>query len=151
EVWDLSQSDSPSPDASDLRPFRIVIWRLSDSLLGTDSLTTSQQAALQSYVSAGGSLFIASMELLSRLGPNSSFRSNVLQVVDFAEDVGVPDVYGEDNDPVSNGMAFSLDYSAYDNDVLQENGQSPDVSDTMTISTNAAGIFFESSSNHIAG
>lgn len=94
---------------------------------------------------------MSSMELLSRLGANSSFRTNVLQVQEFAEDVGVSGVYGTDNDPISHDMGFSLDYSAYNNDILELLGQSPDVSDTLTISTNAAPIFLDAGSDHIAG
>jgi hypothetical protein len=151
EVWDLSQPDSPSPTKDDLRPYRVVIWRVTDSLLSAATLTPAQQAAVSAYVDGGGSLFLASMEVLTRLGANSPFRTNVLHVQAFDEDVGVPEVYGMDNDPISNGMDLVLDYSAYDNDIIDQLGQSPDAADTLTISTNAAPIFFESSSNRIAG
>ena len=151
EVWDLTDPTLPSPGADDLKPFRVVIWRISDSLLGTSTLSPPQQSAIATYVGSGGSLFMSSMELLTRLGPSSSFRTNVLQVVAFEEDVGVPEVYGADNDPVSSGMVLPLDYSAYDNEFLQLIGQSPDVADTLTITTNAAPIFFDFSSDRIAG
>jgi hypothetical protein len=80
---------------------------------------------LESYVNGGGSLFISSMELLSDLG-NVPFRTNVLQVRAFAEDVGVDGVLGQENDPITSGMDLALDYSAYDSDLLDLIGQSPD-------------------------
>ena len=131
EIWDLTAADAVSPTADDLRPFRVVIWRLSDSLLGSSTLTPGQQTALETYFNGGGAIFISSMELLSRLGATSSFRTNVLQVREFDEDVGVDAIYGEANDPISNGMGSRLDYSAYSNDILDLIGQSPNVADTI--------------------
>ncbi|MHC1768284.1 MAG: choice-of-anchor J domain-containing protein [Verrucomicrobiia bacterium] len=151
EIWDLTDKELPSPSAEDLKPFRVVIWRISDSLLGTSTLSPPQQIALETYVKGGGSLFMASMELLSRLGASSPFRTNVLQVLAFQEDVGVRDVIGKENDPIARGMYFPLDYSAYDNEILQLVGKSPEVSDTLTISTNAAPIFFDGASEAVAG
>jgi hypothetical protein len=90
------------------------------------------------------------MELLSHLGA-SAFTTNVLHVEAFAENVGVAEARGEDNDPISNGMDLVLDYNAYDNDIIRSQGQSPDVADTITISTNAAPIFRDASSDRVAG
>lgn len=151
DVWDLSRPDSPSPTRDDLRPFPVVIWRLSDSLLGPTTLTPPQQAALESYVNGGGALFVASMELLTSLGENSAFRTNVLHVQAFSKDVGVSQVQGQDSDPISNGMHFTLDYSAYDNAILASLGLSPDVADTLTLDSHAAPLFLDPSLNTVAG
>ena len=123
EVWEVSNRGSPG--TNDLRPFRVVIWRLNDNPLATDTLDPSQQAALQNYVKSGGSIFISSMELLSRL-ENVPFRTNVLQVQAFNEDAGVEEADGSGNDFISSGMALRLDYSVYDSDILQLLGQSPE-------------------------
>ena len=54
EVWDLTQPSSPSPGTNELRPFRVVIWRLNDSLFrGGPTLSATQQKALESYVNGG--------------------------------------------------------------------------------------------------
>lgn len=151
DIWNLTDLTSPSPTSDDLRPYRVVIWRLSDSLLGNSTLTSSQQNVLQAYFESGGSLFLSSMELLTRLGPSSSFRTNVLQVQSFEPDVGIPQVRGRVNDRVSGGMEFLLNYSGYDNKVVQSLGQSPDVSDALTVTTNAAPIFFDLSTERVAG
>lgn len=150
-VWDLSDPDAPSPSSEDLRPFRVVIWRLSDNLLLNATLSAAQQSVLQAYLHGGGSLFIASMELLSRLEPGSSFPTQVLQVRAFQENAGVPQVHGQPDDPVSSGMRLTLDYSAYNHAILEEQGLSPDASDTLTLTTNAVPIFFDTLSNRIVG
>ena len=148
EVWAASQRGMPG--TNDLRPFRVVIWRLNDNPLATDSIDPAQQSTLQSYVNSGGSLFISSMELLSRLG-DVPFRTNVLRVQAFAEDVTVEEADGAENDAFTRDMILPLDYTVFDSDILQLIGQSPDVSDTLTISTNAAAIFYDAISGGAAG
>ncbi len=151
DVWPVSQFGSPG--TNDLRPFHIVIWRINDSLFGSDSLSPAQQTVLGSYFTNGGSIFLSSMELLSRMGTNSSslsFRSNILHVASFAEDAGISAVDGIDNDPITSGVNLDIDYSQYDNYFLDLLGQSPDVADTLTITTNSSPIFFDGSSD-VAG
>ncbi|MCL5097976.1 MAG: S8 family serine peptidase, partial [Candidatus Omnitrophica bacterium] len=147
EVWDFTQMGR-LPTTNDLQPFRVVIWRLNDSPYSSQSVDAPEQAALQDYLDGGGSLFIASMELLSRLG-DVPFRTNVLQVQAFAEDVTVPSVTGFDFDPITSGMSIALDYSAYPS--IDFFGIGPDFSDTITPTTNAAPIFLEDSSGQPAG
>ncbi|MBU6401699.1 MAG: S8 family serine peptidase, partial [Verrucomicrobia bacterium] len=109
EVWDVSQRGSPG--TNDLAPYRVVIWRVNDNPLASvpgstdNTLTTANQAALQTYLKNGGALFLSSMEILSRIG-DVPFRTNVLQMLSFNEDAGVPSIVGADNDPISNGMAM---------------------------------------------
>src|SRR5438477_2347941 len=150
ETWVVS--DRGSPGTNDLHPFRVVIWRVNDSLwgglVGYTGLTPAEQATLQTYLNGGGSLFISSMEILSRLG-DVPFRTNVLQVQAFNEDVGVEVADGADNDAITSGISLPLDYSGYDNDFWQSLGQTPDVADTLTISTNATPIFYDSSSGSV--
>src|SRR5437773_8753790 len=141
ETWVVS--DRGSPGTNDLHPFRVVIWRVNDSLwgglVGYTGLTPAEQTTLQTYLNGGGSAFISSMEILSRLG-DVPFRTNVLQVQAFNEDVGVEVADGADNDAITSGISLPLDYSGYDNDFWQSLGQTPDVADTLTISTNATPI-----------
>ena len=148
EVWNVS--DRGSPTANDLKPFRAVIWRYNDNPLSQDTISIPEQNALQTYVAGGGGLFISGMEILTRLGA-VAFRTNVLQVESFVEDAGVPSAEGESNDIISNGMLLDLDYTVFDSDILQLLGQSPDVSDTISISSNAVPIFLDGASGSIAG
>jgi len=156
EVWNTAVKGLPK--TNDLAPFRVVFWRVNDSLwgglVGYSGLTPIEQNLLQSYVKSGGSLFISSMELLSRMGTGQSslsFRSNVLQVVDFVEDAGVSAMEGSLYDPISTGIEVDLDYSNYDADFWELIGQTTDVSDTLIISTNAAPIFFDITSGDVVG
>ena len=143
ELWNATERGSPG--ASDLRPFRVVMWRLNDSIGSLDTLSPQQQGVLQTYVTNGGSLFLSSMELLTRLGDNSSFRTNILHVQSFETDGGIPIAEGVDSDPITSGMEFELDYSLFNSDILEFLGQSPDLADPLNITTNAAPILFESS------
>ncbi len=152
EVWDVA-TEGRTPNTNELRAFRAVVWRINDSFWSDTSLDNSQQATLATYLDSGGSLLIASMELLSRLNggstPTSAFMTNVLQVQTFAEDVMVPSVDGIEQDPITSGMAINLDYSIYPSVEYIDLG--PDVSDTITPTTNAAPIFLDGASGKIAG
>src|SRR5436189_258844 len=76
---------------ADLRPFQVVIWRITDSFYVQDSTLSSQeQNAIQLYVNGGGAFFMGSMEILSRLG-DVPFRRNVFQVQQFVTN---PDPFG---------------------------------------------------------
>ncbi len=157
EVWDKLLQGSPALD--DLSPFRVVIWRINDSLWSAgDSLNANEQSVITSYLNNGGGFFMSSMELLSRMGP-TPFRTNVLQVQEFIpnndpfgepcatcdEDFRVPLIIGEDNDEISSGVVAALNYNAYPFIDLSEIGIvfGPDFSDTFTPGTNAATIFYE--------
>ena len=155
DVWSYSTLGS-LPELAALRPYPIVIWRINDSFRRpTDSIPPAQQEAIRQYLDAGGSLFLASMNILTRLlNQNAtSFVTNVLHVQRFVlnpdqfthctncnEDFRVPSVRGVAGDPIGQGMNFTLDYSNYD-----DNGWlGPDYSDTFTPSTNASPFLLES-------
>jgi hypothetical protein len=148
EVWSVSKSGSPT--AADLRPFRVVMWRVSDSIFDDTTLTLSQQSAIRDYLNEGGAFFMSSMEILSRLG-NVPFRSDVLQVQRFEsnpsqmgpcdqcdQDAGVPSIRGAVSDPLTSGLAIDLDYSSYP--AIKELRVGPDFGDTFTPTTNAVPI-----------
>src|SRR6185295_4808551 len=63
DVWDMANG-APSPTLKDLRPYRVVCWRLSDNVFLGDTLSAAEQSAVQQYVQGGGSFFMASMEQL---------------------------------------------------------------------------------------
>jgi hypothetical protein len=148
EVWETA--DRGMPLLNDLRPFRVVIWRINDNPLADDTINLPQQSALQGYVSGGGSLLLSSMELLTRLG-DVPFRTNVLQAMAFSEDAGVDQADGADAEDLTRGMVLPLDYTVFDSDLLQLLSQSPDVADTISISPDAAPIFFDDSTGEVAG
>jgi len=103
--WKVNERGSPQ--LVDLEPFSIVLWRLTDDVVNygydefgladpaatNNTLNAQQQYLIQSYLNGGGSFFMASMEILSRLG-NAPFRRNVLQVAGFTQNTRFPAVFG---------------------------------------------------------
>ncbi|HEY6565204.1 MAG TPA: hypothetical protein VIY86_11940, partial [Pirellulaceae bacterium] len=160
DVWSVETNGLPGFQA--LRPYPIVMWRINDSYwVQGDTIPTTQQNAIQQYLNAGGSFFMASMEILSRVG-SVSFRTNVLQIgsfdlnpnpfeqcADCDEDFGVPAIEGLETDPFSIGIAATLNYGSYPYDEFF--GLGPDFSDTFIPGTNAAVFLRESVSGKACG
>lgn len=159
EVWNLKEAGSPT--AADLQPFRVVMWRISDSIFVTSGLSLEQQQAIQEYVENGGSFFMASMEILSRLG-DTEFRTRVLQVAEFKarvelfgecvdcdQDAGVPSIAGSEFDWLMNGVSMGLDYSRFAE--ISELGVGPDFGDTFTASADAAPILVTGETGRTVG
>jgi hypothetical protein len=170
-------NDRGGPQLADLKPYPVVIWRTTDDAVNygydqdglpdpsatNNTLNVPQQYMIQSYLNGGGSFFMASMEILSRLG-NSPFRRNVLQVGGFTqntsllgvcpdcdEDHGVPSFFGATGS-LANGMYVSLDYSNYPSfDLGGGDMYGPDFSDTFTPTPDAAAVAFESASGRPCG
>ena len=165
------------PQLADLQPFPVVIWRLTDDQVnyGVDAdglpdptatnntLNAQQQFMLQTYLNGGGSLFLASMGILSQLG-DVPFRRNILQVAGFIqnpdppapnpsgdEDFGVPAILGAPAS-VANGVNLTLNYNNYPSfDDGFGDVYGPDFSDTFTPSADATAITLESVSGKPCG
>ncbi|MGZ8899605.1 MAG: S8 family serine peptidase, partial [Limisphaerales bacterium] len=156
EVWDTETEGSPKVE--DLKPFRVVIWRVNDSFYEShNTLSQSQQTAITEYLATGGSFLASSMELLTRIG-DVPFRTNILQVAGFTqnpdpfnecpdcdEDYGAESIEGADLDSFTSGLLTDLDYGNYPRydfgGIIPDIG--PDVSDSFVPTTNAVPIFFE--------
>ena len=146
DLWDVSQ-EGRTPTLEELKPYRVVMWRVPELVL---AFTASDLKALVNYLNGGGGLFIASMELDSRLDENgfSGFRQNVLHVDSFTADTGVPSIIGVPNLSFTSGMQIDLDFSAYPD----TGGVIPqDVSDTFVARPDAAPILFDPSSGQTVG
>jgi len=178
--WKVTERGSPQ--LADLKPFPMVIWRTTDDSVNygydadgfpdpsatNNTLSAHQQTIIQSYLNGGGAFFMASMGILSQLG-DVPFRRDVLHVggfklnpddpspcTDCDEDFGVPAVLGAAGDPITVGMAITLDYSQYPSFSFDDGSgdviaYGPDFSDTFTPATNATPIFFESVSGKACG
>jgi hypothetical protein len=139
DVWRVV--DNGSPPLNVLRPYRVVMWRISDNVFTGDTLTPGEQQMIQQYVEGGGSFFMASMEQLSRLGAN--FKRDVLQVAEFAEDDTAPSAVGVLGNPVTVGLNLALDYVNYRTEVYELFQVPDDISDTMTAGTNGFSILHD--------
>lgn len=109
EIWDVARQGNP-PLAT-LVAHRAVFWRVGEFT----GWTPEQGLLISNYLAAGGALFVASMDLLTRnvetFGPD--FNRNVLHVDSFDEDATVPWLVGLD-DPVGEGLDVELDYAVYE-------------------------------------
>jgi hypothetical protein len=145
EVWDVP-GEGRTPRLEELEPYRVVMWRVPEL---TAALSTTDVKTIRDYLNGGGGLFMASMELLSRLDESgfTSFRKNVLHVESFDTDPGVAGIIGMDNSSLTSGVETDLDYSAYPDLIII----SPDISDTFLPTTNAAPVLFDTTSGKAVG
>ncbi|MSU59755.1 MAG: hypothetical protein EXS35_16575 [Pedosphaera sp.] len=150
DVW--AKLSRGSPGLTNLLPYRAVIWRCAEFPADANNLglTAGEQNALLDYVRNGGSLFIASMELLTRLeeGGFPAARLGLLHVQNFVEDNepnDVPDAIGLANDAIGSGINVALDYVEYEDPsgIKDLFGIPTDVSDTITPDSTAEPIFFD--------
>ncbi|HTH46394.1 MAG TPA: S8 family serine peptidase [Candidatus Limnocylindria bacterium] len=140
EVWNVSQLGTV-PKADDLKNYRLVLWRPEE--LGpppaglTDALTT--------YVQSGGSLFVSSFDLLSRLteGGTTNFISEVLHVDSFQADTGASSLRAVPGEPVGGGIALDLNYDDFPDLLGIINW--PDGPDSLSAGTNAAPTLLQES------
>ena len=142
DVWDTSSRGSP---ANVLKSYRAVFWRVSDFAA---PWTTPEKTAISNYLNSGGSLFVASMEVLTEVN-DSAFVQNVLQVQSFVDDehgsTGAPEIIGAPNEPVGKNLDIVMDYSVYSDlwSIYVEYGlfpDPPDLSDTITPGANASPV-----------
>lgn len=146
DVW--TRSERPEIQLSDLKPYRVVWWRINDAYFFT-SIASSEVTTLAKYVGQGGSFFMATMEGLSRFA-STTFNQAVAHVSDFTEDVGCTEVVGLDGDPVSSGVDYPMDYSNYQ-DSSEFGGPPADISDHITPTSNAIAFLFDAATSEPVG
>ncbi|HEY5912061.1 MAG TPA: S8 family serine peptidase [Verrucomicrobiae bacterium] len=139
DLWDTAVHGAPT--LTNLLPYRAVIWRVSEFF---SVWSPDEQLAISNYVHSGGGFFVASMEVLSRLetAGATGFIHNVLQVQSYLTDetgsTGAAQIIGTPGAPLAAGMDVVMDYSVYE--TLWGGLLGPDLSDTITPSTNAMSI-----------
>lgn len=144
DVWDMvnGASPKPSPTFNDLRPYRVVIWRVSDNVFIGNTLSPQEQGAVQQYVQGGGAFLMSSMEQLSRL--TAGFKADVLQVAALGEDAGAASANGIPGNVITGGgLSLALDYVNYQTETYELFDVPDDVSDVMTASANAFPILLD--------
>ena len=144
DVWDTEVNGSVPENV--LPHYRCVIWRLPEFSLGT-TWSAMDARAVTNYLQGGGSLLIASMELLSRLEEASmtTFARDVLQVQTFEADTGAPHIAGAAGEPIGSGIDVTLDYTLYEDEIKEFIGIPADASDSITATTNASPILLNGS------
>lgn len=146
DFWDVTQSGSP--DLSVLKNHRAVICRLPEMDTPIEGLIP----ALTAYVNQGGSLFIATMDGLSRLQESgaNAFVTNILHVATNNVDTGVSEILG-DGHPIGGTLDAGLDYSAYETawSEMIDFGlmDTADISDTITPTAAAEAVLDDGTGN----
>ena len=140
EVFDATSGDEPS--LAELQAHRCVIWRVPELALD-GTISAPEVQALTDYLHGGGSLLIASMEVLSRLRDEGfpDFSTNELQVQSFTEDQPVNSITGASGDPVGAGIDLDLDYTPYE-EIITYIG---DLSDWIVPTTSATPVLYSGS------
>jgi hypothetical protein len=150
DVWNKQSRGSPA--FTNLLPYRVIIWRVAEFPFDANNLgwTAPEQNALADYLRAGGSLFTASMELLTRLeeGGFPNARLGMLHVQSYVVDNDpndVPDTVGASYDPLGSGINLALDYTPYEDPIGFKDllGLPADVSDTFTPDSVSEAVFFD--------
>jgi len=143
EVWDASLLGEPT---NALQGYRAVIWRVPE-LMGAWS--APERVAISNYLHSGGALFVASMQLMSRLEldvQDTDFIHNVLQVESYTPDpdsTGAAQIIGTSNETIGNGLDIALDYTIYEDrwSILGWPIVDPaDISETMIPNTNSTAV-----------
>ncbi|MEY4177826.1 MAG: hypothetical protein RLY70_1400, partial [Planctomycetota bacterium] len=109
DVWDVATVGA-GPTAADLSNYDIVVWNTgSEYQAATAGLTAADQAALTSYLDAGGRLYLSGQDALYS-GTSATFRQNYLKVASYRDDVVSANhtETGVSGNLVSYGMTLSL-------------------------------------------
>jgi hypothetical protein len=148
EVWDTSVVGR-GPTADELRAYRLVVWRPEEGAAPVPGILT----AVQNYVQAGGSLFVVSHDLLTRLAETPAgpaFMTQVLHVKSFGADLGAQAIAALPGDIAGAGVTVELDYSNFPEGFIVDllfslSGLSgwPDVPDHLTPGEEAAPVFLQ--------
>ncbi|MHC4106554.1 MAG: S8 family serine peptidase [Planctomycetota bacterium] len=107
DVWDTNNTDN-EPSATDLAPYRVVIWFTGDEFGGVCGPGSAGESALATWLDAGGCLFISSQDYYYDRGL-TSFMSTYLGVASATSDVTQTSVTGSGS--VFGGMGpYALSY-----------------------------------------
>jgi uncharacterized membrane protein len=126
------------PDISVLQNYHTVVWTTGFDGTGrsiSGTLTPNDISVLEQYLDDGGSLWLASQEVMFDLQlDETGFQSSHLHVSDYADDAGTPsNITGVTGNPITHGMMFPAEILVPANDRA----------DGITPGNNAAGIFYQ--------
>jgi len=151
EVWDTSV-EHRTPSADELRPYRLVVWRPEEA---DHVLLPNMTTAVRSYLDGGGSLFVVSHDLLTRLTEipgGTNFLREVLHVEGFQVDAGAVGIGAVPGDVAGAGLQTDLNYDEFPSGFLVDllfslNGLSgwTDVTDHINPGPEAAPVFLQES------
>ena len=102
--YNYSYCSSP-PDATVLLNYSVVIWLTGDDF--EDTLTSTDQANLQTYLNNGGNLFISGQDIGYDIG-GSSFYHDYLHANYVRDDTDIYNLNGVTGDPIGDGLTIGI-------------------------------------------
>ncbi len=106
DVWDTELRGAPDSGVLNQYSTGVVIWAMPDWNSYLSSHSTIRDA-LQSYLDAGGKLFISGQDVASHLN-GGSFLTNYLHAAFKQGDTGLYGLNGAAGDPIGDGLALNL-------------------------------------------
>ncbi len=106
DLWDVDSQGSPTDVY--LQEHDVVIWNTGAAT--TQTLTSMDETNLGYFLSGGGSLFLSSQGYLTDISIANDFSTNYLHVADWTDNVGTTEVEGVTDDPITDGLLFTLSY-----------------------------------------
>ncbi|GAB4155234.1 MAG: hypothetical protein Fur0021_22480 [Candidatus Promineifilaceae bacterium] len=94
DIWDTNNSDN-EPDAATLQQYEVVIWFTGDEFGGTAGPGSAGEAALATYLNAGGCFLISSQDYVWDRGVTAFMQSH-LGISSATSDVSQTTVTGAD-------------------------------------------------------
>ena len=94
DVWDTENTDTNEPDAADLAPYEMVVWFTGDEFGGAAGPGSSTEAALATWLDAGGCLFISAQDYFYDKGL-TTFMQDHLGVASVTNDENQTTVTGD--------------------------------------------------------
>jgi hypothetical protein len=88
-----------------------VIWNTGDDY--SETLNSSDEANLMSYLDGGGTLYLSSQDYLYDIGSPTTFSTSYLHVASWTSDTSVDAVAGIAGDPITDGLSYTLSYPFY--------------------------------------
>jgi hypothetical protein len=104
--WDRQTYGAPSGEV--LLDFEKVVWFTGDDL--TTTLTSEEQAALQTYLDEGGMLFISGQDIGYDIAWSyPDFYANYLHAEYIRDNTGIYDLEGVAGDPIGDGLVIRIE------------------------------------------
>ena len=142
DVWDVSSSGSPS--ASTLENYNVVIW--TTGATWSNTLTSTDQSNLETYLNNGGALYLSSQDFLYDLtggydeSISNTFVTNYLGVDYVANDVQYNSVAGVSGTFVQSFTSISLSNYPFTN-----------YDDELGLSSYGHALFYNPSDDYVTG
>ncbi|MFB3909774.1 MAG: hypothetical protein ACE15D_15370, partial [Candidatus Eisenbacteria bacterium] len=108
--WDAYVMGS-GPTFANMSGYDYVIWQTGFDMLNNTILLPSDEAALASFLDAGGSVFVASPHYINSKTEVTDFMRRYFGIASYTTDVGFTDMYGVAGDPIGNGIHLHLTFS----------------------------------------